>query len=362
MGPLAEDLAVNLLAMAGTLGRLALARATGGRRPFALYFIVTERCPNTCGYCGYRDSVGNRDLMSSEMTLEAIRPILAEAGAMGCRKVHLTGGEPLARSDIGAIADAARDAGMFVGISTSGVGLPARIDALGAVELAFVSLDGPAEVHNAGRGKADFAAAVSAVEAFLARGKRVFTTTVLGRRNVGQIPFLLEFARAHGILANFVFLNSHAAPDEKSHLPKTVALSSDLLSPEEMRQAIGTLLGLKRGGAPIGSTAPYFEYLESWPDYAVPYREGTHAGLDCSAGRFYAYLFPDGRLYPCGDLYWRMEPRDAKALGFRRAFETLPPIPCRSCRTGCYIEQNLVFGMDPRAGMNWLSLKIKGQW
>ena len=349
-------------ALAKTLGSLLVARATGGRKLLSLYFILTERCPNTCLYCGYRDSIGNRALAAKEMSTAQILKILAEAAAMGCQKIQISGGEPLARSDLGEIVAAAKSLGLFVGLSTSGVGLPARIDALAGLDLAFISLDGPPEIHNRNRGKADFDAASNAVALFRARGKRVFTTTVLNRNNLGAIDFVLDFARRNGTLANFVFCNSHTDPDEKSHLPKADDLGDTLLTPEEIHGAIALLARRKSEGAPIGSSLPYLDYMKRWPDYGVSYLEGPHDGVDCSAGRFYAYLFPDGTLYPCGDLYWRQKGRSAVALGLAGAFQDLDAIPCRSCRTACYVEQNLVFGLNARAGMNWMNMKLKGYW
>ncbi len=349
-------------ALAGTLGSLLLAKATGSRRLLSLYLILTERCPNTCTYCGYRDSIGNKDLASREMTLEQIRKLLQEAAAMGCRKVHLTGGEPLIRPDVGDIVDAAKATGLYVGLSTSGVGLLAKIDRLDGVDLAFVSVDGPPEIHNRNRGKADFDAAVKAVALFRAKGKKVFTTTVLNRLNLPHVDFMVDFAKRHGTVANFVFCNYHLDPAEKSHLPKREEVGEAVLTPDEMRTTIDRLIALKREGAPIGSSGAYLDYLRTWPDYEVSYRKEPHGGIDCSAGRFFAYILPDGTLYPCGDLYWRQEGRNAVVLGLEKAFDTLPAIPCHSCRTGCYVEQNLVFGMNPKAGLNWLGMKAKGYW
>lgn len=353
---------MKLSQVAVTAARLAAARATGGRRLLNLYVLVTERCPNTCSYCGYRDSVGNQALAAKEMKVEDYRRLFAEAAAMGCAKVQLSGGEPLARADIGGIVDAAKDAGIYVGMSTSGVGLPARIDALGGLDLAFVSLDGPEAIHNQGRGKADHASAVRAVETFLARGKKVFTTMVLTKRNLGAIDWGVQFARDHGILANFVFCNAHEDPAEASHLPKTSQVSDTLLSEAEIRGTLATLKALKASGAPIGSSQAYLDYMETWPDYRVSYRTETHFGIDCSAGRFFAYLFPDGRLHACGDLYWRQEGCNAREMGLRKAFDSLPPIPCHSCRTACYVEQNLVFALNARSGLNWLGKTLKGYW
>lgn len=353
---------MRLPAMAGILGRLALARATGGRRLFSLYLILTERCPNTCTYCGYRDSIGNRALASREMSLDQIRSLLKEAAGMGCRKVHVTGGEPLIRPDIGAIVDAAKGAGLYVGLSTSGVGLSARIDRLDGVDLAFVSVDGPPEVHNPNRGKADYETAVKAVEQFRAKGKKVFTTTVLNRRNLPHIGFMVDFARRHGTVANFVFCNYHLDPQERSHLPKHDEVRNAVFSAEEVRATIDRMVTLKKEGSPIGSSGACLDYLKTWPDYDVSYRVETHGGIDCSAGRFFAYVLPDGTLHACGDLYWRQEGRNVVQLGLRKAFESLPPIPCHSCRTGCYVEQNLVFGMNAKAGLNWLGMKWKGYW
>jgi hypothetical protein len=173
---------------------------------------------------------------------------------------------------------------------------------------------------------------------------------------------MVDFARRHGTVANFVSCNYHLDPKEKSHLPKKEEVPEAVLSAEEMRAAIARLAALKREGAPIGSSGAYLDYLRTWPDYDVSYRTETHGGIDCSAGRFFAYLLPDGTLHACGDLSWRQEGRNAVELGLKQAFETLPPIPCHSCRTGCYVEQNLVFGMSAKAGLNWLGMKRKGYW
>lgn len=296
------------------------------------------------------------------MTLGEIERMFSELAKMGCRKLHLSGGEPLVRDDIGAIVSAAIRHGLYVGLSTSGVGLPARIEGLRGLPLAFVSLDGPPEVHNAARGRADFDAAARAVDLFAKQGTRVFTTTVVTRRNAAHLDFLLDFARERGILANFVFCNTQPEPIPDRHQPWIEDLRGEVLGAEETREVLARLARKKSEGAPIGSGGVYFDYLTAWPDPEANYRAEPHFGTDCSAGRFFCTIYADGRMYPCGDLYWRQAGRNVRELGVAKAFETLEPIPCRSCRIACYVEQNLVFALNPRATANWLRQKLRGRW
>src|SRR5688500_10306094 len=49
--------------------------------------------------------------------------VFHEAAELGVLQVHLSGGEPAARRDLTEIAAGARDAGLYVNLITSGVGL-----------------------------------------------------------------------------------------------------------------------------------------------------------------------------------------------------------------------------------------------
>ena len=102
------------------------ADATAARclQPLGLLAELTHRCPLGCPYC------------SNPLALEAARRrarhrrpgrgCSREAAALGVLQVHLSGGEPGARRDLVEIAAAAREAGLYTNLITSGVGITTR--------------------------------------------------------------------------------------------------------------------------------------------------------------------------------------------------------------------------------------------
>ena len=91
-----------------------------GPGPLSLVAEVTHRCPLHCVYCS------NPLMMqppSLELTTEDWSRVFQEALRLGVLHLHLTGGEPLARKDLVALIAAGREAGLYVNMVTSGIGL-----------------------------------------------------------------------------------------------------------------------------------------------------------------------------------------------------------------------------------------------
>ena len=88
-------------------------------RPYALLAELTYRCPLHCPYCSNPTyyTAGN-ELKTSEW-----KRVFAEAAALGVMHAGLSGGEPLLRADLPELIRAARDAGLYTNLITSGVGL-----------------------------------------------------------------------------------------------------------------------------------------------------------------------------------------------------------------------------------------------
>src|SRR5579862_4130240 len=96
--------------------------------PRALIAEITHRCPLHCVYCSNPLALKDR---SEELSTEDWISILRQAGEMGILQLHLTGGEPLLRSDLTPIVRAGREARLYLNLITSGVGLDrARLDEL----------------------------------------------------------------------------------------------------------------------------------------------------------------------------------------------------------------------------------------
>ena len=89
-------------------------------RPFTLVAELTHRCPLACPYCSNPTKLTRRE---DELTTEEWCAVLEDAAALGVVQLHLTGGEPLARSDLETIAAKSRAAGFYTNLITSGVPL-----------------------------------------------------------------------------------------------------------------------------------------------------------------------------------------------------------------------------------------------
>lgn len=98
----------------------------------ALDCELTERCNLRCAHCYIRtDTIDTRGT-PEEVDLPLLRRVLSEAKSLGCRRVTLTGGEPLLRADFTEAYDIAWDLGLSVSIASNGtLFTPAIAEALG---------------------------------------------------------------------------------------------------------------------------------------------------------------------------------------------------------------------------------------
>ena len=86
--------------------------------PLALIAELTHRCPLHCVYCSNPlQLVATKAELSTE---EWIR-VFQEASRLGVLHLHLTGGEPAARSDLKELIAGARQAGLYTKIGRAHV-------------------------------------------------------------------------------------------------------------------------------------------------------------------------------------------------------------------------------------------------
>ncbi len=121
--------------------------------PFSLIAEVTHRCPLHCLYCSNPLELQRKE---EELPTEDWVRAFSQAAKLGTLHLHLTGGEPLARPDLPELIAAGRDAGLYVNMITSGVGLSEErlsslVDAgLEHLQLSFQDLDEVSANHIAG--------------------------------------------------------------------------------------------------------------------------------------------------------------------------------------------------------------------
>ena len=116
--------------------------------PLALIAELTHRCPLHCVYCS---NPLEMQKATSELSTSDWLRVFQQATRLGSLHVHLTGGEPLARTDLTELIAGARAAGLYTNLITSGIGLSEKrlqelVDAgLEHIQLSFQdSREGPA--------------------------------------------------------------------------------------------------------------------------------------------------------------------------------------------------------------------------
>jgi PqqA peptide cyclase len=88
--------------------------------PLALIAEITHRCPLHCVYCSNPMQLA---ATSSELSTAEWTSVFSQSGRLGMLHAHFTGGEPLARADLAELISAARSAGLYTNLITSGIGL-----------------------------------------------------------------------------------------------------------------------------------------------------------------------------------------------------------------------------------------------
>ncbi len=309
------------------------------RIPLNVMLSVTDRCNSRCRYC----DIPRRGL--PELTPEQMTQLIDEMAAAGTRRLGLWGGEPLLRDDIGDIIARAKSHGMYVTLDTNGYLLPQRLSELDGLDHVIVAFDGPEEAHDANRGPGTFRKAMAGLEAALPHMK-VWTITVLTRRNLHCIEYIVDQGERMGFVPTFQILH-HNDVLSRGH--------AELMpSQEEYRAAMRRLRALKRAGRRVGCSERFLEQMLQWPDYSQTTRPQPTGGRPCLAGRLYCNVDTDGRVYACSLLVGLVAAKNALDVGFRAAFDAIPPLPCQSCVATCFTDYNCLFALDPRSTFEWI--------
>lgn len=165
--------------------------------PQALIAEVTHRCPLHCVYCSNPIEMQSRE---RELSTESWIRIIRQAAELGCWHLHLTGGEPLLRKDIEQLIAAARQAGLYTNLITSGLGLTEeRLNALVHAGLDHIQLS----IQDSTEERANEFAGTRAhhyklrVAEWIRRHPVAFTLNlVVHRENLDRLPELIAFAES----------------------------------------------------------------------------------------------------------------------------------------------------------------------
>jgi len=169
---------------------------TRTRFPRRIYFQITRNCNLECPYCFLKARPGWPHAPTA-----AVVALAAYLGRNGLMEVRLTGGEPTTHPDFFRIVEAFRKNGVFVSIATNGLFSLPTLDRIAEMQPPWIicSVDGNRETHNIYRPDT-FDRILANLRLLKNRqpALKLRLTTVLTRRNMGQIRDLAEIAGSVG--------------------------------------------------------------------------------------------------------------------------------------------------------------------
>jgi pyrroloquinoline quinone biosynthesis protein E len=319
--------------------------------PLALIAEVTHRCPLHCVYCSNPMQL---TAASNELSTEEWISVFRQAGKLGMLHAHFTGGEPLARTDLTELIAAARAAGLYTNLITSGIGLnEQRLQMLVKAGLDHIQISFQDSREDAANWIAGTKAHVHKTELSHAirRHKIAFTVNlVVHRQNLDHLEEMISFIEqlqperveiAHTQYYGWALANRAALMPTRAQLETAVAI---------IREAEKRLSGRMR----IDSVVP---------DYYAKYPKACMGGW----GRRLMLVNPSGKVLPChaaevlpGLSFENVREKSLDRIwqeseSFRKfRDEAWMPEPCRSCDRrgedfgGCRCQAFLLTG-DERA-------------
>ncbi|SFU19607.1 pyrroloquinoline quinone biosynthesis protein PqqE [Sedimentitalea nanhaiensis] len=168
--------------------------------PIAMLAELTHRCPLSCPYCSNPVELARQN---SELDTATWSDVFRQAADLGVLQLHLSGGEPASRRDLVDLVRAAREAGLYTNLITSGIGLTEKrlreLDAVGLdhVQLSLQGTDATM-ADEIGGYRGGFARKMQVAEWIKEIGFPLTLNAVLHRRNLHQLPRALEMAEEMG--------------------------------------------------------------------------------------------------------------------------------------------------------------------
>ncbi len=251
--------------------------------PLALIAELTHRCPLHCVYCSNPLELQSR---GDELATEIWSRVFKEAAAAGVLQADFTGGEPLARPDIVELVRAARSAGLYVNLITSGLPLDeAKLAALVAAGLDHIQLSfqgAREEAANEISGAKSHAQKLRVLDWLRQHRVAVTLNFVIHRRNIDQLKEMLAIAESScATRAEFANVQYYgwAFANRENLLPTRAQLDQSLAFIKREQERLQGRIRI--------------EYVV--PDYYAKYPKPCMGGW----GRKLMLITPSGDALPC---------------------------------------------------------------
>ncbi len=273
---------------------------------FGFQWHITDRCNLRCTHCYQEDYSG-----SNELGLDGLKRIadeiiktLSKWNKKG--DIAITGGEPLLREEMFPLINYLESSDDIASIDILSNGtlidesIVEQIRDLKKVRCVQISLDGAfTESNDAIRGKGTFDKVVAGVRLLRQNGISVNIMFTLQRRNMGDIPSIIDLATAESIssltIERFVPTGSGAK------------IRDELLSPEEIKRVFGYISEraeqeINRDGlTSISRSRPLWVMCNgnATSSCGDTFNDENTAGGICSIGLDGLCILPDATVLPC---------------------------------------------------------------
>lgn len=320
-------------------------------RPLYVKIKLMFGCNLKCEMCNHW-----RETREPPLTIARFKETLGELAALGCRKIHFSGGEPLLRPQVPDLVAHATALGLRVTMTTNGT-LVDKALAKRLIESGLrgvnVSLDSPdRRVHDRVRGARgawkETTRAIRLFRRYAHKGKLVVrVNTVVSRTTYASLAPLPDLAHALGADAlNLIPVDDHCGEplalrrrdieDYNAHIAPALAARA---------LALG-LMAREREAFPFGRTsrdlalARRGNYAFGWYDRHPCFAPWTHSLIDFN-GLVYVCCMTREQMPPIGDLKTSSFTEIWTGAGYQAIRRMMHPpalAPCRRCDD--FVEEN----------------------
>jgi len=283
----------------------AFARCVAQARPYAPVQVkikITWRCNLRCEMCNVW-----RQKRQNALTPERLRSLADELVDLGCRKIHLSGGEVLLRPDLYDLISYLSSKDVRVNLTTNGT-LITRDVALRLADSglrgASISIDSPQRrIHDRIRGQGAWKRALKGLrELRRAQEKRraklrIRINTIISRTNYESLADLAAFVHQRGADRLTLIPVDDASGDlwlNKTRLRHYNAHVAPRIADEGVDAGLFTPTNDPSKAFPFGSTKRELNYSR----YGF-YARGLYESQPCYAPWTHALVTPRGRVYAC---------------------------------------------------------------
>jgi radical SAM protein with 4Fe4S-binding SPASM domain len=289
--------------------------------PFLVALNLTQRCNLNCAHC-YLDAGTRAEGDRGELTTGEVKTLLDDIAALSDETmVVLTGGEPLLRPDIEALAAHGSGLGLMMVVGTNGTPLTdervARLQQAGVsgVGISLDSLD--PGYHDRFRGKSGaWGKTMAAFDACRRAGLPFQIHFSVTDDNAAELEDMIAFARDAGAMVlNVFFLVCTGRGEKVSNISATTY--------DDVLRRVTRAAHDEKQLMVRAKCAPHFKRMamELDPSWPITSAHGYDAG-GCLAATRYCRVTPQGAVTPCP--YMEAEAGSVREQGFAAIWRDAP--------------------------------------